>query len=166
MAFTNNPNEVLEIRSRIFGFMIGASLIFVVLLVKLFYLQVVEGNALYERSEKNSIRQRIVTAPRGMIFDRNGAVLVDSRPSFDLLFLPREPLHKDVSLDRLSLLLGRDRARIEEAFLQGDRPSRFHPVRLLGDLSRDDLAKVETHKLDLPGMFVEVEPRRAYLYGS
>ena len=60
------------------------------LLARLFFLQVIHGERYTFLSENNRVRIKSVPGTRGMVFDRQGQLLVDSRPSFDLLFVPEE----------------------------------------------------------------------------
>src|SRR5207247_1823965 len=62
---------------------------FVVIIGQLWYLQVLEGGRFLDASDRNRIRIRPIAAPRGVLFDRNGAPLVDNRPAFTLSLIPR-----------------------------------------------------------------------------
>ena len=59
-----------------------------ILVVRLVYLQIIKGSEYKKKSENNSIRFRQIKPLRGLIMDRNGFVLVDNRPSFDVLYIP------------------------------------------------------------------------------
>ena len=76
------------------------------MLGRLFYLQVVEGDRYRRSAERNSVRTHRLIAPRGMIFDREGLILVDSRPSFDVLVVPHETPSLDSALTRIAGLTG------------------------------------------------------------
>jgi len=69
---------------RITGVIFCIAAAFSVLFIRVFYLQVMEGESYRRLSENNSIRLQSVDAPRGLIFDANRSLLVDNRPSFDL----------------------------------------------------------------------------------
>src|SRR5881396_72393 len=58
--------------------------------VRLWYLQIERGAQMRYYSEKNRIRLVRVPAPRGVVYDRNGEILVDNRPSFDVVFVPED----------------------------------------------------------------------------
>ncbi len=139
---------------------------FLVLCSRLFYLQVVEGREYYRLSENNCIRLQGIDAPRGLIHDRNGKLLVDNRPSFDLSIVLRDAKPVDQTLKKLSRYI-----RIpEEALRTGIQKARgsapYKPVLLKEDIGRDLLAAVEVHQFDLPGVRVDVKPRRHYIYNS
>ena len=136
-----------------------------VVLCQLWYLQVLEGGRFHEASEKNRIRIRPIAAPRGILFDRNGAPLVDNRPAYTLSLIPRE-LDRDVErrnavLGRLASLLQIPYQELVDAVARVS-PDSLLPVRVRRGLTMDDVARVEEWKLELPGVIVEVEPQRAY----
>ena len=137
----------------------------VAIVCQLWYLQVLEGGRFQEASDKNRIRIRPVAAPRGILFDRTGAPLVDNRPAFTLSLIPRElerdVARRDASLGRLSALMHIPYQELLDAVTRVS-PESFLPVRLRRGLTMEDVAKVEEWKLELPGVIVEVEPQRAY----
>jgi penicillin-binding protein 2 len=144
------------------GLVTGALMVIV---CQLWYLQVLEGGRFQEASDKNRIRIRPIAAPRGILFDRNGAPLVDNRPAFTLSLIPREldrdPDKRDAALGRLSALLQIPYQELVEAVAKTSADS-FLPVRLRRNLTMEEMQKVEEWKLELPGVIVEVEPQRVY----
>ena len=136
-----------------------------VIVCQLWYLQVLEGGRFQEASDKNRIRIRPIAAPRGILFDRNGAPLVDNRPAFTLSLIPREldrdPDRRDAALGRLSALIQIPYQELRDAVAKTS-PDSFLPVRLRRNLSMEEMQKVEEWKLELPGVIVEVEPQRVY----
>ena len=136
-----------------------------VIVCQLWYLQVLEGGRFQEASDKNRIRIRPIAAPRGILFDRHGAPLVDNRPAFTLSLIPREldrdPDKRDAALGRLSALIQIPYQELRDAVAKTSADS-FLPVRLRRNLSMEEMQKVEEWKLELPGVIVEVEPQRVY----
>ena len=136
-----------------------------VIVCQLWYLQVLEGGRFQEASDKNRIRIRPIAAPRGILFDRNGAPLVDNRPAFTLSLIPREldrdPDKRDAALGRLSALIQIPYQELRDVVAKTS-PDSFLPVRLRRNLSIEEMQKVEEWKLELPGVIVEVEPQRVY----
>ena len=136
-----------------------------VIVCQLWYLQVLEGGRFQEASDKNRIRIRPIAAPRGILFDRTGAPLVDTRPAFTLSLIPRELdrdiARRDAALGRLAVLMQIPYQELLDAVSRVS-PDSFLPVRIRRGLTMEDVAKVEEWKLELPGVIVEVEPQRAY----
>jgi penicillin-binding protein 2 len=86
-------------KPRLVGVMVVISAAFVLLIVRLIYLQVIEGEEYQRLSAINSIRLRSVDASRGLIYDRHGQLLVDNRPAFDLSIIPKDakPLQRTLT---------------------------------------------------------------------
>ncbi|GBC64074.1 penicillin-binding protein 2 [Desulfonema ishimotonii] len=137
---------------------------FSLLLVRLFFLQVIEGEEYRRLSENNCIRLQSIKAPRGLIFDAKQRLLVDNRPAFNLTIVPKDARPVEKTIGRLSAYTQIP----EEAFYKKLKGSRrrgaYKPVVLKPDISRDLLAVVEAHKFDLPGIAIEILPKRHYLY--
>jgi penicillin-binding protein 2 len=140
---------------------IGLAAGFLAIGAQLAYLQIVTGNRLAELSDKNRIRLRTVTAPRGILFDRNGLPLVENRPAFTLAVVPRDADNLDAVLERLAGLLNLPAAELQERFARVPADSPW-PVRLQRGLTLDEVSRVEEWRLELPGVAVEVESQRAY----
>lgn len=158
-----NERAVFERQSRIIA--LFAFVVFAVYVAQLWYLQVIKGPYYRARSENNRIRTETIQSPRGIIFDRNGVPLVENRPAFHLM-LVREDIKDEESLQAtLRTISHLSEKSLEEllAVLEANKSKRrFEPVRLIADIDRDTLARVEARRLRLPGVYVEVEPRRGY----
>jgi penicillin-binding protein 2 len=151
---------------RLTGVLVLVLITFAVLILRLFYLQVIEGSDYRRQSEINSIRLRDIDAPRGLIFDRHGTMLVDNRPSFDLFIVPKDARPIDQTLTKLSLLLNQPTEALRERLPRNRKMGAYTPVLLDEDIGRDTLASVEVHRYDLPGVIVKVSPKRHYLYAQ
>ncbi|MGV8081851.1 MAG: penicillin-binding protein 2 [Syntrophales bacterium] len=137
-----------------------------VLVVRLWYLQVIKGSELYHRSESNSMRNRTIRAVRGVILDTNRKVLVDNQAAFDILFYPQRAGNvRDVTQRFASLCTERSLSYPDE-ILEIRKTRSVDPVRIERNISREKLALVESHTLELPGMVSEVVPVRQYLQGE
>ncbi|MBI3077893.1 MAG: penicillin-binding protein 2 [Deltaproteobacteria bacterium] len=154
----------LRRRVAVASLLIAAALL--LLASRLWYLQIVKGDHCRYLSENNRVRVRPLTAPRGMIFDRHERILVDNRPSFDLSVIPEDLKDPEETLQRLAEILELDAEELRAALEAAQDSPRFLPVKLRRDLSEEELAKVEAEKLFLPGVIIEVEPRRAYVHGD
>lgn len=138
----------------------------VILTVRLWDLQVMQGSELRKQSEKNRVRITKVLAPRGIIFDRNGIILADSRPSFNLYIIREDMKYFNETIDGVARLLDVDRDEIMEKLqAHSALPSSF-PVKIKSDISMDEVAKVEANKIYLLGVSVQIEPRRIYPHGK
>ncbi len=135
--------------------------LFGVLFLRLWFLQLVEGEDLKKRSEHNRIRLQDLPPWRGMILDRQGQVLVGNRPSYDLMVVLEDVADIPLLAKRLASFLRLD-AKPLAAQLEGGRAAGLHLVRLRSDLSFDELALVESCRPELPGVFIQVASKREY----
>ncbi len=136
---------------------------FTILVFRLFYLQVIEGEEFRRLSKNNCIRLRGISPSRGVISDRNGELLVDNRPSFNLSIIPRDAKPVAETIDKLSRYVHIPE-EVVTALLAGKiGAASYNPVLLKKDMNRDELAAVEVHKFDLPGVVVEIQPQRHYM---
>ncbi len=151
------------LRSRVFWITAGIMIAMSVIVVRLWYLQIVQGEKMKTRSENNRLRQVSFPDFRGDIFDRNGKELASSRPAFEVL-LTREDMDDPTAvLSRLERLVSFNRKAVEKAFLLA--PS-FVPFTLARDISRDGAARIEEHRYELPGVSLSIQPIRVYPYES
>jgi penicillin-binding protein 2 len=139
--------------------------VFLIFFVRLLYLQVFKGQELRSLSENNSIRLIKIPAPRGMIMDRNGRVLVDSRPSFNVVVTPEDVDDVTALSQKLAHLLHLTPDDIAEKIVQPDAPP-FQPVAVKNDISWGELSVIQAHRLDLPGVGIQIVPIRLYPYGT
>src|SRR5262245_64600611 len=134
---------------------------FLVVTGQLAYLQIMSGERLAELSDRNRIRLRPIAAPRGILFDRTGLPLVDNRPAFTLVVVPRDVPDLGALVERLAGLLAVPESELRDR-LGRVSPDSPWPIRLSRGLTLDEVARIEEWRLDLPGVTVEVEPQRAY----
>ena len=135
-----------------------------VLSVRLYLLQIVNGSRYAEIAENQRIRLLPIPAPRGVIFDRNGKLLVDSRPIYSII-LSREDTK---GLDRYTLIkplaegLGLDPEILRERFDQVKLQPAFESILIKEGASQADIAWVDAHQLEVPALRVEQTPQRRY----
>ncbi|WP_341304580.1 penicillin-binding protein 2 [Pseudomonas sp. TMP25] len=138
-----------------------------VLLARMYYLQVVQFEYHTTLAENNRIHVQPIPPSRGLIYDRNGVIIADNRPSFSLT-LTREragdwPHVLDVIVEVLELEPD-DRALFERRVRQGRRP--FEPVPVLFELSEEQIARVAVNQFRLPGVEVVAQLVRHYPLGE
>jgi len=163
-GFDRITSELLQNRLRRLTYVVF--LAFIVLTLRLWLLQVVHGPEYRTKSENNRIHLRDIPPFRGMIFDRNGHLLVDNRPSYDLYIIPEDVQDSKSLLHLLSNLAGIDPEAVRIRLTKAGGGQPFRPVLVKRDLTREALALVETHRFNLPGVMVQVKPQRHYLRGS
>jgi penicillin-binding protein 2 len=136
---------------------------FCLIFIRLFYLQVVNGDELRRLSKNNCIRLKSTDPSRGMIFDRNGTLLVDNRPAFDLNIVLKDAKPVEQTVKKLSKYINVPESELMAKIENDKTVSSYKPIILKKDIGRDTLAAVEVRKFDLPGVAVDVKPRRHYV---
>jgi len=154
------------LRKRFILLSLAAALVFALLLLRLWYLQVISAERYLALSEKNRIRHVAIAAPRGPVYDRNGELLVDNRPSFGISVLRQEVDDAADLLDRLADYLQVPREDLQKRWDAGLRFPAFRPMPLAEDISRDVLELVQENSVNLPGVLIEVRPLRSYPYAE
>ena len=139
--------------------------IFFLLLLRLWHLQILNVDDYRNMSENNRLRFVPEAASRGTILDRNGKVLVSNQPSFSLAVVPQEVTNRNELLDRLSMLLGLDRAEMNERWEKEKGRARYYPIILASNINRDQVEIVEENHLRLQGVEIEMKPVREYVNG-
>jgi penicillin-binding protein 2 len=141
-------------------------ILFGALFFRLWFLQVVNGWTYRAQSENNRIHLQDVPPIRGVVYDRWGEMLVNNRPSYDLCVVPEDMEDREQLFASLDRLIGLDRETIESK-LKGAGPVQpFRPIFLKRNMTRDELAIIETHRFNLPGVTIQSGSKRHYLFGS
>lgn len=155
----------LEKRKYVIGGFI--CLIVIIYVIRLFNLQVT--NEKYKESaESNAFLRRVIYPSRGLIYDRNGELMVFNKPAYDVMLIP-----KDVGdFDTLSLCdaLGITREQLVEKWKDMKNPrknpgySAYTPQKLLSHLSIEDYGKLQEKLYLFPGFFIQKRTVRNYAY--
>lgn len=146
-----------------FRYVYGAVVIvFLVLIARLVWLQLFQGDYYNSLAEGNRLRAIPLAAMRGVMYDRNGQILVGSRPSFMVTYVPTQGKMTDEEADKLSRLLNMPADKILEK--AGKVKNSYVPTVLAQDLTPDVVTKVEERRNELPGISVDVQPIRYYPY--
>ncbi|MGE4609405.1 MAG: penicillin-binding protein 2 [Myxococcota bacterium] len=140
--------------------------VFGIFFVRLFQLQVVEGEALGNRARRNSVRTVRLEVSRGNIVDRYGRELATTRPAYGVGVMPAELKRPEQTFAALGDLLEVEPAKFVERLGKPRGRQLFQPLRLVTDLPYDSRTRVESHLFALPGVFTDVRPRRFYVGGD
>jgi penicillin-binding protein 2 len=165
MEIAGQDAELPEIRHRSQVLSVVVTVVFLALGVRLFYLQVIEGDNFYRMTAENIIRTIALPATRGQIRDRKGRTLATMVPSYDIEVLPSQ-ITRD-SYDHLRALLGPEYERMMtwEAIEAEATKGKDRTLVVAENVSREVMAQLET-SLDKPGIHVAAVLRRHYPYIS
>jgi penicillin-binding protein 2 len=157
--------ELPEIRSRtrVFAVIVGIGLL--ALLSRLFFIQIVRGDAFYAAIAKSIVRTVPIPAVRGEIRDRHGRPLATTRPAFNLMVAPAQ-ISED-GYRRLRQRIGGDLPELPswQRLAELARISANKPVLVAQDLTQEQMALIAT-AMDIPGVAIETAARRLYPHGA
>jgi penicillin-binding protein 2 len=159
---TYQPSENYYIKRALALVGIFVGLVFIVLLGRLWFLQLLQGEYFRYRSENNRIRTLDLPPPRGIIFDSKGRILADNKVSFSLALIPEDVHDWELLAKRLHRLAGIDPEEILQLARLAKSANAFKPVRLRSNLDYQTMTLLETFRYELPGINVLTEHRRNY----
>lgn len=153
-------SELGELQRRLVLIKVGVLLIMGLLVVRLWQLQVHEGPYWRDRARDNRTRSIVLEPARGLIYDRNGLLLANNIPSFNLYVSLEDVKDRDQLLRTLEQWVDVDVPELSEKLA---RYGQWARVKLKGGLSLKEAALIESHRLDLPGVVIQPESQRNYL---
>jgi penicillin-binding protein 2 len=157
--------EIGEFRKRYKWMALVVLLAFIVISGRMVQLQLIEQDKWAKNARDNITKTVVLPATRGVIRDTNGRIAATNRPSYGVYVVPQLLGPGDVG--RIAGLMGLDpeaRARFEERIASVPLHRRLQQVQAFTDISREQLASLETHSSELPGMDVVATPVRTYPY--
>lgn len=154
--------ESLSFKKQYIVFFAVMLLVMSIYVARLWYLQVLRGQHYRYESQNNRIRIEDIEAPRGIIYDRNGVPIVENRPAYDLMLVREDVKDLPGTIDAVARLCRCDPTDLFAVIKANRETPRFDPIRLVSDMDRDCLARVEAELVRLPGVEIEIEPKREY----
>jgi penicillin-binding protein 2 len=164
VEFTAPTEDRRKVTIRLYVLEVAISAIFAVLAIGFWYFQVVENAKFKELAENNQQRTIALRAPRGVMFDRNGHVLVENRSSFTISIVREHTKDLDRTIHVLSQVAGLDEHSVHDLVNRHRRDPTYQPIVVLDDASLAQVAAVLARRLDteLPDVVVEEVPTRRY----
>ena len=159
-----HDSELGELQRRLIILRVGLLLVVALLGLQLWNLQIREGPYYRDLSENNRTRSVIMEPARGLIYDRNGVLLANNVPSFTLYVSLEDVIDREGLIRQLTNLLGLDEALIRKKLAA--RGSKQLPRKVKDRLTLREATLIESHRLDLPGVMVQVESQRNYPGGT
>jgi penicillin-binding protein 2 len=143
---------------------VGAILAFAALAMSFWFLQIVQNEQFKEMAENNHQRTLALRAPRGVLFDRNGKVLVENRHSFNVSIVREHTKNLDRTIRLLSAVAGMDERRLRQIVDRNRHEPTYRPIVVIEDASLAQVAAITARRLDfeLPDVFIEEVPTRQY----
>lgn len=163
----DHEKDARLVRQRVIVGAVAVLMLTCVLIARLYYLQVIQYEYHSTLSENNRVHVQPIPPTRGLIFDRNGVIVADNRPSFSLSVTRERAGDWQQTLDvivEVLQLTADDRALFEKRMRQGRRP--FEPVPILFELTEEQIARVAVNQFRLPGVEVVAQLVRHYPQGA
>ncbi|MBK4994236.1 penicillin-binding protein 2 [Pseudomonas sp. S37] len=163
----DHEKDARLVRNRVVVGAVAIMLLICVLIARLYYLQIIQYDYHSTLSENNRVHVQPIPPTRGLIFDRNGVIVADNRPSFSLSMTRERAGNWQEVLDTIVEVLeltDDDRALFEKRMRQGRRP--FEPVPILFELNEEQIARVAVNQFRLPGVEVVAQLVRHYPQGA
>ncbi len=130
---------------------------FLLIYIILVYYQIIRGSYYYNLSEKNRLRMFIINAPRGIMYDINGEIIADNRPSVNVYYYPlKDPSQQEINI--LINLLPDSKDKISYALKTGKI------IQLKTDIDRENLFYLYSLKHRISNIFISTEFKRKYPY--
>lgn len=165
ISLKDHEQDALLVRQRAATGLVLVLVLIVALFARMYYLQVIQYDYHATLSENNRVHVQPIPPTRGLIFDRDGRILADNRPSFSLTMTRERAGEWRTVLDVLVQVLEfgpEEREQFEKRLLQGRRP--FEPVPIMFELSEEQIARVAVNQFQLPGVEVSAQLVRHYPY--
>ena len=137
---------------------------FCALAVAFWYFQVIENATYVRMAENNHLRKLSLRAPRGVLFDRDGELLVENRDAFTISILREHSADLDRTIQRLSAAAGVGEQQVRETIRRRRGEPSYRPIVVIDDATLSQVSAVLARRLDheLPGVVVESVPTRSY----
>ena len=161
-----NTQKMEDFKGKYKYLVVFVGLAFFLIFIRLWSLHVIQGSELRHLSENNRIRLLENPADRGMLLDRKGRILAHNRPSFEVYLVPEDVQANPEVLAKIAGMLNMTQDEIGEKIKAQKRRAPFRPVKIKSDIDWNELAALESNRVNLPGLLVDVRPRRAYDYGD
>ncbi len=156
--------SLILIRIRQVSIVIG----FLLLVLLFFYwkVQILDHKKYWALSEANRTRDGLISAPRGLILDRDAVILADNAASFKASIIRENCRDFENSLVEIGRLLGIMPEDLQKRIARYGSLPTFRPIAVMDNLELRDVSRIEARQLELPELVVETDPRRHYPFGD
>lgn len=151
-----------NLQTRLVGLNVATVVIFGLLAVAFWVLQVLQYTEYRERAEANHRRAIPLLAPRGVLLDRHGEVLVQNSRSFRIAIIREQTADIEDTMRRLAQITGTPEADIRSIMQSRRSEALFRPIAVIDHASDAQVAAVVAQRLELPGVVVDQIPMRTY----
>lgn len=160
----NDKGKVLIRRSLIMALI--KFLLLMVIIARLYYLQVYQADRYKTLADENRISTRLLVPPRGIIFDRNGVTIASNQQNFQALIVAEQAPNVQETLDAFKKIMPLSEAEEERIKKDLKRNRSFVPIKIRDNLSWEEVSRVQLNAPDLPGIVIDEGLTRYYPFGA
>lgn len=162
--YLNDPEEAKEFLPRYKYIYLLIAFTFIIFILRLWFLQIFQGEELRLFSERNRFKIKKIQAPRGMIIDRDGEILVDNFPGFEVTITPQYAIELDRTAKEIGEVLNIPASKISQLVTSEKKKNGpFRPVLIKTNLNRDEVARLDRLRINHPGLDIAMSIQRTYL---
>ncbi len=139
---------------------------FIFLILNFWKVQILEHEEFWEKSEANRMREIALPYQRGLVFDREGAILANNTASFKVSLIRENCEDYDISCRKIAQLLNIEEQILKARIKKYESLPLFRPIVVKENLTFEEVAMIEARKLELPELILQSEPKRFYPFKS
>jgi penicillin-binding protein 2 len=156
------PDDRRSLTARLTAIQYTIAILFASLAVSFWIFQVAKHDKFKEMAEENHLRRLPLPAPRGVLFDRHGKVLVENQNSFNISLLREQTKNLDQTLHRLAVATGANEAQLRETVSRRRKDPSYRPIVLIENATLEQYIAVRARAWELPGIDTREVPSRHY----
>ena len=160
----NDKGKVLINRSLILG--AGQLFLLLLLILRLYYLQVYQADKYKTLADENRISTRLLVPPRGVIYDRNGEMLATNRQNFQVMIVAEQTANVQETLDAFKKIMPLSEAEEDKVKKDLRKNRSFVPIKIKDNLSWEEVSQILLNAPELPGIIIDEGLSRDYPYGE
>lgn len=160
----NDKGKVLIGRSLVLA--AGQIVLLIIIIARLYYLQVYQADKYKTLSDENRISTRLLVPPRGVIYDRHGEMLATNRQNFQAMIVAEQTTNVQETLDAFKRIMPLSEAEEEKIKKDLKKNRSFVPIKIKDNLNWDEVAQIQLNAPDLPGIIIDEGLTRYYPYGE
>jgi penicillin-binding protein 2 len=156
------PDDRRSLATRLSALQYIVAVAFAALAVGFWVFQVAQHEKFREMAENNHLRRLPLPAPRGVLLDRNGKILVENQNTYNIALVREQTRNIDETLHGVSLATGADEAQMRETVARRRREPSYRPIVLIENASREQVIAIWARRWELPGIIYQEVPSRKY----
>ena len=156
------PDDRRSLTLRLSSIQYLVAVAFAALAIGFWIFQIAQHEKFREMADDNSIRRLPLPAPRGVLLDRNGKVLVDNQNTFNIELVREQTRNLDQTLHILAMATNTDEAQLREIVSRRRREPSYRPIILIENATQEQYIAMMARRLELPGIIPQEVPSRKY----